>query len=159
MARKRKTLGVVCGCIGGLLALGIVAGVGYKSQGFREWDVKGWFEKVDTSFTLTYDGFEFDHTAAEVKQAYEDKQDMYLAIGNAKLDLEAKLDEEKVLESFVAVNNDTKKQYTISFETSGKDETLNIVVEDVTEEKEDKDSTESTSETEEQTTSETNSEE
>lgn len=129
--RKNRTAGVICGCIGGLLALGIVAGVGYKSQGFRDWDVKGWFEKTDTTFTLSYDGFEFNHSASELKKAHEDKKDLYLAIGGVSLDLDEKLNDEKVLESFVAINKETEKQYTITFEKVDEEtEKMNIVVAD-----------------------------
>ena len=47
--RKKSNIGtIVGGTIAGLLLLGLVGGVAYKSQGFRNWDIKNWFTKSTT---------------------------------------------------------------------------------------------------------------
>lgn len=51
--KKKNVGGIVATILGIILLLGLVGGIAYKSEGFRNWDVKNWFptqsEVVDDS--------------------------------------------------------------------------------------------------------------
>ena len=51
MAYKRKSnVGAVVGGITAtVLLLGLLGGVAYKSEGFKNWDVKNWFNNINNN--------------------------------------------------------------------------------------------------------------
>ncbi len=67
--RKTNVGGIIAGSIATVLLLGLIGGVAYKSEGFRNWNIKEWFntsKSEETTEKTSEEGLETDAEGANV---------------------------------------------------------------------------------------------